>query len=1786
MKRILGCHIREMLYEGKNSIVYRGMQEGGTGSVIIKILKGDHPGLAEIAGFKREYEILRKTELDGVIKVMQWGSVDNSYAMIMEDFGGDSVKQIVGKRSISVKEFIVLFLQCAKILKQLHDARIIHLNVNPSNFVWNSKDGQLKMIDFGLATEVWGERASFKDPRVLEGTLDYISPEQTGRMNRAVDYRSDLYSLGVMFYELMTGHLPFQAQDAMEIIHCHIAKIPVPPHHIDTVLELVKPEGLEILSKIILKLLSKNAEERYLSSSGLIHDLVKCLEYFNERQTLSGFDFELGKRDVSDIFQIPQKLYGRETEIQQLVDTFDRICSPVQEGLPTETLIVKGTAGIGKSALVNEIHKHLAEKRGYFISGKFDRFNTTPYLALIQAFQDLVRQILTEPDEHINKWKVKILEALGPNGQVIIDVIPEVGLIIGEQPQVPELPPNETQNRFNTYFKNFIGTFAQAQHPLAIFLDDLQWTDISTLKFLETLILDFTTNYLLIIGAYRDSEVDSSHPLTALFENLKRKNSVVNFINLRPLEINHINNLLSESLNSDPPDIGDLSGLFLEKTNGNPFFLRQFLNSLVQENLIEFDTSTLRWTWDLKSIIKKDITSNVAELLVNKIMGLPERPKRIIQLAACIGTRFDLGTLSIINERSVIETESELREVLDAGLIQPVDEGYRDVANLQFLKTLDTFDKLEFKIQYLFLHDRIHQAAYSLIGEENKRIHHQIGNLLIEKLDESERDEKIFDIVNHLNSAIDLIKDQKAREELATLNYKAGNKAKSATAYEVAHKYFLIGISLLNESSWENQYSLTLGMYTATAEVSCLIGQFELMDDLSKTTLKRARGLLDLVKIYEIIIQSFMARARLREGVVAAIEILKQLGVNIPQNPRKITVLFKLLRLRFRLARVTLEELEALPQMSDPQKLAAMRILMNAASATYYGNVLVSITIALKMVHLSVRYGNAPCSPYGFGMYGIVLAGVAGDISKGYQFGRFSTELINKLRSKEYYARINVLYHIFIKHWKDKISETVQPLNEAYFRGIETGDYEYSSYCAAYSCIHSMLSGTNLDTVDCEMRKNIDIVNKLNQEIMLYILKIISQVSLNLSGKSENRIALIGEQFNEEEDVPQIIEDNVITFLGILYTMKSLLCYLFEEPAKALQNIDEAEKYKDTLIGLYYLPLLNFYSSLTYLSCYNDVSWSKRKTYMGRILMNQKRLRKYARFAPDNHRHKYLLVEAERARIRNKDTKAMKNYDQAIALAKTNGFIQEEALSNELAAKYFLEKGNERIAKTYMKEAHYLYTRWGAKAKTDQLRENYPDLINDVHDNGGIVDGSSELSGDLIHSRLDMGSVQKASQILSEEIHLDKLLEKLLKIMITNSGARKGTIILSYKEGLFIEGEATADNDQVTVLQHLPVNEYNNIARVIINYVYRTKQTIVLDDAATNGEFLNDTYIEKNQSKSLFCTPLISKTEINGILYLENNLVAGSFTPQRTEILKTLAGQFIISIENARLYKNLEEYNKLLELRVKERTMKLKEMNRSMTNSIDYASKIQNAILTPDEVLAQLLTEYFVLYKPLEIVSGDFYWVTQKGGETIIAVGDCTGHGVPGAFMSILGVALLNDIVNKNETLEAASILNQLRDQVIVSLHQTGKEDETREGMDIALCVLNKDQMSLQYAGAHHPLFLLRNGKLIETKADMMTIGITSESNKFFTNHTLNLQKNDMIYLFSDGYADQIGGEGRKRFKLTRLKQQLINLQDLIIQDQKSALDGALNEWMGLTGQHGEEYEQIDDIVILGFRLS
>ncbi|UBF30002.1 AAA family ATPase (plasmid) [Kovacikia minuta CCNUW1] len=1563
-----GYEILEKIHESSRTAVYRGYCQQRQQLVIIKILSAEYPTLEEITHLRHEYLIPGDLNCEGVVKPYSLEPYQNGYALVLEDFDGESLKEVLSSAPLSLPVCLEIAIALAHTLETLHQAHIIHKDIKPSNIITNLGTNQVKLTDFGIASRLSQESQIPQNPNLIEGTLTYMSPEQTGRMNRSIDYRTDFYSLGITLYEMLTGNVPFTSPDPMELVHCHIAKQPLPltqarRERADLDASAQSNEGSEqdaemtrhgdgknskltqnsklktqnslsqtplsrdavpeVVSNIVMKLLAKNAEDRYQNAAGLRFDLETCLRQLQTTGTIK--NFTLGTRDYGSQLLIPQKLYGREQEVAALMAAFERVSGGMRDGgggmttphtlrpIPSrsELMLVTGYSGIGKTSIVHEVHKPIVEARGYFIAGKFDQFKRSiPYAALIQAFQELIRQLLTESEVQIARWKAKLLDALGVNGQVIIDVIPEVELILGSQPEVPDVGSAEAQNRFNRIFQQFVSVFCQDEHPLVIFLDDLQWADLASLKLIQLLTTDDSRRYLLLIGAYRDNEVTPTHPLVQMLEKIQATGAVINTITVGPLQSHHTIELVAETLNESigSTRITPLAELVFNKTQGNPFFITQLLKTLYAESLLLYQVDTDSWQWDIQQIQAVGITDyTIVELISRNIRKLPPATQTILQLAACIGNQFNLDILAIVHESSDFVTATQLWAALQAGLILPLSHTYK--VPLVFEEADSTTLNInEITVGYRFLHDRVQQAAYSLIPEsEKKATHLKIGQLLLENTTPEAQKENIFALVNQLNFGTDLLTTQAEKDELAKLNLIAGQKAKAAMACEAAVNYLNVGLSLLASNSWQQQYELTLLFFLETAEAEYLNTNFEQANRICEQALIQSKTVLDTAKFYELKIKIYLAQNQIKEALDTGLQVLEILGVSLSQtSPEAIKT----------------DELAKLPIMTDADKVAAMQILNLIFAPACFGDSAMAMPIIFTMIELSSKYGNSPPSVYAYAVYGGVIAWSVPDIELAYQLGELSLDIMNKLNAQEFKSKALVSVPINIAYKKKHIRETIESLYEAIESGLEVGDIEFACHAAQFYCDHRFFIGEHLESVTQTQSKYVELIKKLEQRHQLGLAQICAQTVENLLGQAEDCCCLIGTFFDQEKALPEFLAINNIILIFNVYFFQAFLCYVFEKYSDSIENAKLAINYAGYLQAEVVFTQHNFYYSLALLAQCPMVGTSteagensEQQQCLEQVAKNQQMMKYWAQYAPMNFQHQYELVEAERARVQGDRLTAMEYYDRAISGAKAQGFIQHEALAYELAAKFYLAWGREEIARTYLAKAHNSYIRWGAVAKVRAMETIYPQLLS-LASAKLAAEAKSTKNSDTVSvtttsgkTALDSTTVVKASQVLASEIILDKLLEKLIRIAIENAGAQIGFLILEKEGQLFVEARGEVDEEGAIVRQSTSLETTHQLPISLINYVVRTREDIILANATREGRFTTDPYIIATQPQSVLCTPILHQGKLIGLLYLENNLVTGTFTPERLEVLKLLSAQAAISIENAQLYEEMVDLN-------------------------------------------------------------------------------------------------------------------------------------------------------------------------------------------------------------------------------------------------------------------------------------
>ncbi|MGD1701477.1 trifunctional serine/threonine-protein kinase/ATP-binding protein/sensor histidine kinase [Dapis sp. BLCC M229] len=1510
--KIANHQTHELIHESERTLVYRGRNIESRQQVIIKLMAQEYPSFNELVQFRNQYAIAKNLDIKGIVKPYSLLRYNNGYALIMEDIGAISLAEYQHQLSVSLPQFWEIALSVTEILHHLHQNQIIHKDIKPANILIHQETKEVRLIDFSISSLLPKETQSLQTPNVLEGTLVYISPEQTGRMNRGIDYRSDFYSLGVTFYELLTGKLPFESEDPLELVHAHIAK--TPPSIPDT--QVPKP-----LANIVMKLMAKNAEQRYQSALGLKYDLEKCRVEYEETGKIE--PFVLGERDRSDRFLIPEKLYGREKEVQILLDAFERVASPnpsLKGGRRgekvgnSEMMLVAGFSGIGKTAVVNEVHKPITRQKGYFIKGKFDQFNRNiPFSAFFQAFRDLMGQLLGESDAQLQEWKGKILEALGENGQVLIEVIPELQHIIGEQPRVPELSGSAAQNRFNLLFEKFIAVFTTIEHPLTLFLDDLQWADSASLNLLKVLMGNTQTGYLLMLGAYRDNEVFPAHPLIFCLGELEKQQTTISTITLAPLSVNHINQLVAETLSCSVELAAPLTDLVYQNTKGNPFFTTQFLKGLHEDELITFNQDLGYWECDLVKVRDAALTDDVVEFMARRLHKLPEETQKVLKLAACIANQFDLETLAIICETPDEEIAAALWSALREGLILPQSEAYKFFQGWEGERE----DIEGIAVGYRFLHDRVQQAAHTLIPEHKRgQTHLNIGRALLAHLSLEKRQEQVLEIVKHFNIELSLLTSPEEIEQVVQLNKFAGEKAKRSTAYAAAITYFERAMTLLGNTPWQQQRELAFYFSENIAEAAFLSGDFAKASERVAILKQEAENILEEIKAIEIEMQIAQARHEQLQCLKIALSALLQLGVELPEYPTQEDVRQELRELDTALAGTEVGDIAKLPPIQNREIKAAMQILASMLSPCYQVRMLLFQLVSIRQLQLTVQWGLSCQSPIACALYGMVLIVSWLDVERGYQFGRLGVELLERPGLESVKSTTQHLFYNHIQNIKDSARVSLQPSLVAGLAGIEAGEYQDSGNCILVRFLTAYFAGVELDILERDLGIYREVLEQTKQETTLKYYCLLQQVVANLTSSIAS-IDFIGEFFNEKEIVPALYEKEDRTGIGYFIVHKLTLCCLFEEVSRGIEVAGEVEKYISNLAGMLCLPAVHFYNCLLRLKAAEQQKVQSQEIIIGESFEKSlEQLCKFAACAPVNYEHKRQLIEAERYRILGQKLEAMECYDRAIAGAKANEYIQEEAIANELFAKFYLDWGREKEAAVYMQEAYYSYAQWGAKAKANDLEKRYPQLLapilqrqqlklttNDTIANitKGTVSNTSTCTGEL----LDLASLMKASRTLSKEIDLEQAIANFIEVIQENAGADTVALMLFRQETLILEAKI-ADGETKSI-KSIPVEDSLEVPLTIVNTVKHSRTSLLLDNAASETDYVRDRYIKENQPRSILCLPLSDRGQFIGIVYLENNQTMGAFTSERVEIIELLCAQAAITLENSRLYQQAQQ---------------------------------------------------------------------------------------------------------------------------------------------------------------------------------------------------------------------------------------------------------------------------------------
>ncbi|MBK5002844.1 AAA family ATPase [Pseudomonas sp. S31] len=1418
----------------------------------------EQPLPATVDRLAHEYGLRDQLEASWALQPQALERINGKPRLVLGDPGGQPLSALLVS-PLGIETCLELAVAISVALGRLHLAGLVHKDLKPHHVLVDCDDGQVRLTGFGLASRLLRERQAPEPPETIAGTLAYMAPEQTGRMNRSVDSRSDLYALGVSLYQMLTGSLPFNATEPMEWVHCHIARRPLPPcERVATVPPL--------LSQLVMKLLAKTAEDRYQSAAGLEHDLRRCLADWRQNRSITAFS--LDEQGTLDRLLIPEKLYGREHEVQILEDAFNRM---VRSSVP-ELVLVSGYSGIGKSSVVNELHKVLVPPRGLFASGKFDQYKRDiPYSTLVQAFQGLVRTLLGKPSEVLAGWRTALLAACGPNARLITDLIPELRLIIGEPAPVPELDPQQAQRRFLLVLRRFIAVFARAEHPLALFLDDLQWLDAATLDLLEDLLTHPELRYLMVVGAYRDNEVDAHHPLTARLEAIRRAGAPVHEVRLAPLARPHIEQLIAESLHCPAPSVMGLAQLVQDKTGGNPFFVIQFLQALAEEGLLAYDPAARRWRWDSQRIHAKGYTDNVVDLMVGKLARLPLATRQALQYLACLGNAAQAQTLALVLDLPLEGVHAVLWAAVRLELVAD-QEG-----------------------TCAFVHDRVHEAAYSLIAEQDRAaIHLRIGRLLAEQVPAQLRDEAIFEIVGQLNRGIALIDAQVEREQLAALNLQAGRRAKAASAYGSALAYLHVGEQLLQGPCAAAPHELSFALALDLAECEFLTGQLGQADERLIGLATRARTAAEGVAVACLHMHVCLMLDRSDRAVAVCLAWLRQVGIHWVAQPDDDAVRREYEQIGLRVGTRSIEQLIDLPPMEDATSLAIMDVLCKLFAPALQTNANLACLTICKGVSLSLEHGNGDASCMLYANIGRVSRRY-GDYQTGYRFGRLGCELVEQRGLQRFEASTFLCFSMFVVRWTRPVNECRELLRRAFVAANRVGDLPYAAYVGNGLISDQLFSGEPLGSMQTEAEQGLAYAQKVHFGLVIDFMNTQLALIRTLRGQTPIFGCLDDEHFSEARFEQHLDDAPDLALAAGKYWVRKLQARYLAGDYEAAEACAARAKALTWVIAAFFEEAeYHFFAGLT-LAARHEVD----EATLQALAEHHGVIQVWARQCAETFASRQALLGAELARLQGRFVEAEHLYEEAIQLARDSGFVHVEALANELASRFYGARGLARIARVYLRDARYGYLRWGGDGKVRQLDSRHRHLRSVDPEPGPTTTIATTVE------HLDLATVLKVSQAVSGEVDLHKLITQVLRTAIEQAGAERGVLVRARDGEPRIVAQASVAEGEV-VLCNEPVSSAL-LAESMLYQVLRTGESLCLDDAINDAAWLADDYVRRCGARSLLCLPLSNQARLVGALYLENNLSAGVFDPARIAVLRLVASQAAISLENARLYHEVAE---------------------------------------------------------------------------------------------------------------------------------------------------------------------------------------------------------------------------------------------------------------------------------------
>ncbi|WP_281884369.1 diguanylate cyclase [Paenibacillus sp. YYML68] len=1483
--------VLEVISDYGRKVVFRCRDMVTREKVIVKMLRAEYSTYDEVLRFKREYALLTELSghVDGVIKPFKLEELGGLYVIVLEDIQGRSLKKLLAEETFDQGTLLQLAVSLVDILGGIHEQQVLHKDLKPSNIIWNTETGRVQIIDFDMSVKLLKEKQEYSNTGYIEGTLAYISPEQTGRINRSIDYRSDYYSLGVILYEMLTGVKPYDSSSMTEQVYSIIAKKPVSPF------ELTGGVVSRPLSDVIMKLLEKSPDNRYRSAYGIKADLMRCMA--------SDEPFTIGSEDRLTLFQVSQKLYGRERELKELKAAFKASLKD-----SSQVVLVSGEAGVGKTALVGELHSQVSQERGYFIRGKFDQYNrNVAYSALSQAFSLLIAQLMNSEEVVRTAVKASLTRSLGDNAALLADLVPELKELLGVKSPLEPLNPTEETNRFYMTIIQFISGITGSERPLVLFLDDLQWADLSSIRLLESLAGNSSLMKLLVIGSYRSNEVTDVHPLSAAVAAIRKSKSVTH-IELGPVGEKDVCALLRDTVGSEADWTGELGAIVYTKTKGNPFFVNELLKDLHKAGAISFDQRSGSWGMDLEKLQSLSLQDDLVAYLIDKIHTFPSSVQRILSLSASIGQLFDWNMLQLVAEEEPAVIAQALLFAIREDIVIPLQQHY------QILSSLSEDSELyagSLELSFTFQHDKIQQALYQMIELDlRKQLHLKIGRLLRQQLSGEQAEHIITDMASHFNKGLEFVDTDAELDAMIDMNLSAARKVKAAFGYDTALAYLRSAMQLLKPDCWSTHESRTFEIYRLFAECAYLTHQVEAGDEACAVLVKRSRSRMDIASIYEMQANHYTYLGMMQESMEAGKLGLKSLGLPVPAKVSMASVLRELIRVKLALKGRTADQLLSGPEVKDAEIKLMMRLLVSFIPPAFIsGEQNLFGWVVLRKAYLSAKHGNSPESAGAYIGYSILLSGL-GDLKGAKEFGGLAVRLNEKFQDLQWKSLVNVLYTLFCHSWSYSWNTLEEWYKKSVDSSLRSGDLLYLAHAHYYMNLWN--PSMEIERYLQESVRSIAMIENTKYKEALATAKLARQKFRCLYGDLSNPLSFDDGSFKEEAYLEQLTAAKYFSGIAIFYVSKVQILYMFEHHMKALPYIELANNHISTLAGSAFMEEYSLYTFLNLTAVYSKLSFKEKAKARLRLRKEYTRMKKLASHCPDNFRQHELMMRAELHRIAGEYGDAETCYQEAIKTSVAGSFIRYKALAYELAAKFYYNRALKEIAAYYFRQAAYYYSVWGARGKVNQLEQAYPDYVSGLSRNTMSVDKTISTTTENI----DLQAILQASQAMAREIHLDQLLETLLEIVIVNAGAQRGCIVMNPGSGLLVEGEYCPENDHITVnKRYVKHEEY--YPKSVVDAVFEAQRTIIYHDATAETPFVYDPYIWSHRPKSVLCMPLMNQGKVTAIIYLENNLVTGAFTRDRLKMIDLLSREMVYSLENASLYSELgrseEKYRQLVD---------------------------------------------------------------------------------------------------------------------------------------------------------------------------------------------------------------------------------------------------------------------------------